>query len=162
MFWRVPRRRDYEAIRGPRARTAFRRLVGARKVRGLLAFEDGEAVGWCSYGPRREFPLTETKRAYAVHDAERVWAVNCFYIRRDRRGQGMAGRLLQTAVEAARRAGAAVLEGYPRSADRRAFHPAAFYPGTPSMFRAAGFRVAQELVSGQPLMRRRLARRPHR
>jgi GNAT superfamily N-acetyltransferase len=158
MFWRAPSRRDFAALKGDRAKLAFRDLVTSARAQGILAFEGDRPVGWCALGPRSDFPSTERKRGYVVADAGGVWSVNCFFIRKDRRGQGIARRLLAAAVDEARRAGAATLEGYPVPLAAGVTRPGAFvYTGTLSMFEAAGFRVVQRLYPGSPLVRLPLA-----
>ena len=157
MFWRVPSKKDYDAIRGPKAKRAFRALVVHGGARGVVAFDRKEAVGWCSFGPRRKFPMTETKRAYAVADTGGVWSINCFFVRRDHRGQGIASRLLEAAVQQAGRAGAKCIEGYPSSPSPGTKWAAAWlYKGTVHQFEAAGFREIQRFSKGSPLMRRAL------
>lgn len=154
MFWRAPSRAAFAEIKGDRARRQFRELVTSGKARGVLAFEGERPVGWCAFGPRADFPMTERKRGYVVADAAEVWSVNCFFIRKDRRSQGIARRLLAAAADEARAAGAATLEGYPVPLARGVTRPGAFvYTGTLSMFESAGFRVTQRLLPGSPLVR---------
>jgi GNAT superfamily N-acetyltransferase len=156
MYWRAPTRRDFDAWKGEVAKRAFRDLVTSGRARGILAFEGDRPVGWCALGPRTDFPLTETKRSYARDDAAEVWSVNCFFVHRDRRRHGIARRLLDAAVEEARRAGARTLEGYPLAPAKGAAHtgaPVFNYKGTLSMFEAAGFRITQRLYPGSPLVR---------
>lgn len=65
---------------------------------GLVAYDGGEPVGWVSVGPRDDFPRQQ--RSPVVRppdDAPGVWTVNCFWIRRDRRGQDIARALLRHA-----------------------------------------------------------------
>lgn len=160
MFWRVPSRKDFRALKGEAAREAFRALVTSGRARGILAFEGDRAVGWCAFGPRAEFPMTERKRGYVVEDAATVWSVNCFFVRKDRRSRGLAARMLAAAVDEARKAGAPALEGYPVPLPRGETRPGAFvYTGTMSMFERAGFRVIQRTYPGSPLLRLSLARR---
>jgi GNAT superfamily N-acetyltransferase len=154
MYWRAPTQRDFRALAGAPAKEAFHGLVTSGTARGVLAFEDGAAVGWCALGPRTDFPRTETKRSYKVADAEGVWSINCFFIRKDRRGRGIAQKLLAAAVAEGRKAGAQTFEGYPSVLAPGAKQPAAFvYKGTLSMFEAAGFRIVQRTYPGSPLVR---------
>ncbi len=161
MFWRCPSRPAFEALKGPKARSALRRLVRSGKHRGLIAFEGREAVGWLNLGPRSEFPLLERSRAFRIDDPSGVWSANCFFIRRDKRGQGIGKALLAAAVASARRQGARVLEGYPTVTATRL--PAAFmYRGSLPLFEKTGFAVASHKYRGSPLMRHALGRRPPR
>jgi GNAT superfamily N-acetyltransferase len=160
MYWRVPTTRDFRALKGPAARKAFHDLVTSGRAHGLLAFEEGRPVGWCALGPRSDFPLTETKRSYVPPDDAAVYSANCFFIRKDRRSKGIAGKLLAAAVDEARAASAPALEGYPSVPKAGTQQAAAFlYKGTLSMFTRAGFRVVSRRYPGSPLVRLALAPR---
>lgn len=85
---------------------------------GLIAFLDGEPVGWCAVEPRSAYPklpparLAWKERGEAKDDST-VWAVTCFAVRAGYRGRGITRALVQAAVDHARRQGARALEGYP-------------------------------------------------
>jgi len=116
---------------------------------GVIAYLDGEPVGWCAVEPkthydrlRRSTIVTEGSREHP--DDASVWAVTCFVVRVGFRKKGIGGTLLRAAVEQARQLGARVIEGYPVDTTIRAKAPSAeLYHGTLSLFTAAGF----ELVS---------------
>jgi len=76
--------------------------------------------------------------------------VNCFFISRPDRGQGIATALLEAAVEFSRQHRARSLDGYPLI--NTAHGAASLYVGTLSMFQAAGFKeIARN--GDRPLMR---------
>jgi GNAT superfamily N-acetyltransferase len=87
-----------------------------------------------------------------------VWAVTCFVVRREHRGDGLAGALLEAAVAAARAGGARVVEGYPVD---RAVRPAAstaeLWHGTVGLFTRAGFTETARPTPARPVMTLRLA-----
>lgn len=124
---------------------------------GLLAFRDGAAVGWCAVGPRDWYARLNSPRArvYKRIDEEPTWVVNCFFIRRDQRGSGIATALLAAAVDHAASHGASIIEGYPRDRDTQPGNAADLFVGTLSMFRAAGFTEVSR-VGDRPLVRRYL------
>ncbi len=86
---------------------------------GLLAFLDGEPVGWCAVQPRSEYGgLVRNSRVPWDGRSEdraddRVWAVTCFVTRAGFRKRGVSQALAHAAVEHARRHGARAVEGYP-------------------------------------------------
>src|SRR6266496_789133 len=81
MWPRVPKGgKAWEGAKGPKNREAFRRLVKAGKVSGILAFAGDEPVGWCSFGPRGTFPRLERVRAIQREWSEDTWSIVCFYI----------------------------------------------------------------------------------
>ena len=160
MAWRVERGgKLWEETQGEPARCMMRALVRGRKAHGVLAFEGSEPVGWCSLGPRAHFPRLERTRAYRREDTEGVWSINCFFIPRERRGQGLSRVLLQAAIAACRHHGAAVVEGYPATLTRRGQRlPAAFaWMGPLAIFEQAGFREVQRLSPSRPLVRLELS-----
>ncbi|MFC6355959.1 GNAT family N-acetyltransferase [Luethyella okanaganae] len=130
---------------------------------GVIAYLDGEAVGWCAVEPRVNYSrLARTKivtdgSTEPLDDAS-VWAVTCFVVRVGYRRRGIAAALLLGAIEQARRHGARVLEGYPVDVAERAKTSAAeLYHGSLSLFLGAGFEVASRPSPGRPVTRLQLA-----
>jgi GNAT superfamily N-acetyltransferase len=165
MWWRVARGGAlWEATKGERAKSQFRALVDAGRARGLLAFQGSEPVGWCTFGPRREFPRLDRVRAYQRAVVEQVWSIPCFYVARQARGRGVAHRLLSAAVAACRRAGADIVEGYPVTLTRKGkrLPPAFSHTGPLILFKQEGFEVVQALSPSKPLVRLRLGARRRR
>ena len=91
-------------------------LCASGEYDGLLAYDGDEPVGWCQVGQRDRLAKLVSQLELAPDAA--VWAVTCFLVAPERRNEGVAHRLLEAAIEEARRAGAARLEGYPRHAPR--------------------------------------------
>ena len=86
---------------------------------GLVAYLDGEPVGWCAVEPRtayegllRVYRVPWEGRAEDRND-ESVWAVTCLYTRAGFRRRGVSYALASAAVDFARERGARALEGYP-------------------------------------------------
>ncbi len=68
-----------------------------------------------------------------------MWAVTCFVVRREFRGDGLAIRLLDAAVDHARAHGARVIEGYPVDTDAGKTSSNSLFRGALSSFVDAGF-----------------------
>jgi GNAT superfamily N-acetyltransferase len=121
-----------------------------------LAYADGEPVGWCSYGPRKDFPKLERARSLACDDADRVWSLPCFFVKSGFRGSGVAGVLLKAALGYLKKRGVEVAEGYPVKPLRGDKPiPAAFaWTGTRPLFRNAGFKVVGNKDGGKQRVRR--------
>jgi GNAT superfamily N-acetyltransferase len=150
-FWRQSQA-EYRAGKGAANRRALRRQVLDGEVPGLLAYADGEAVGWVALAPRAAYArLGKARNLVAVDDAP-VWSAPCFFVKRGWRGRGLAGLLLQAAAERARQAGAPFLEGYP--VDSRAELGDAFvYTGAYSTFVRLGFAEVARRARTRPVMR---------
>lgn len=126
---------------------------------GLIAYRDGEAVGWVSLGPRDDFERLRHSRVLAAIDERPVWSIVCFVVARPARGQGIAAALLDAAVRYAQEHGATLLESYPADTQGRRIGAAEAYKGTVPMFEGAGFEVAERRQANRtsaprPIMRR--------
>jgi GNAT superfamily N-acetyltransferase len=91
----------------------------AATTSGLIAYLDGEPVGWCAVEPRsayvglvRVFRVPWAGRTEDKTDAS-VWAVTCVFTRAGYRRRGISRVLVRGAVDFARSRGARALEGYP-------------------------------------------------
>lgn len=125
-------------------------LIRSGKPVGLLAYRDGEAVGFVSVGPRMAYARVDRSRTSPPVDDLAVWAVPCFYIHRAHRGAGISTALLRAAVDYARAQGAPAVEGYPRAAAApRVSDESAFF-GTEAMFRRAGYRKVRGVLPDLP------------
>jgi hypothetical protein len=61
---------------------------------GLLAYRDGEPVGWCAMGPRSRYPRALRSPVLKGRDPDEdgdAWLVPCFFIRRTARRAGDRG-----------------------------------------------------------------------
>lgn len=161
MAWRRPGR-EWEKHRGASNQRAFQRLVTSGTAKGVLAFAGGEPVGWCSIGPRVDFKSLATKRSLLTDWDQDTWSVTCFFVPRDQRGRGVAGKLLGEAVNLARRCGARRIEGYP-VVPTKGFGtkiPGAFaWTGLPQIFERKRFRSLAEVPGKRPIYVRRLSQR---
>jgi GNAT superfamily N-acetyltransferase len=151
MWWRIAAK-EWEHNAGAGNRAAFRRVVASGPAPGLLAYEGGAPVGWVAVAPRSAYPRLNRSPKLRAEDDTPVWAVTCFSIDRHARGSGVAGTLLAAAVEHARAAGAAAIEGYPIDPAGGTVTNAAASTGVLDMFRAAGFEEI-ERRGGRPILR---------
>jgi ribosomal protein S18 acetylase RimI-like enzyme len=111
-------------------------LVRAGREPGLLAYEDGEPVGWVSLGPREDFPHILRSPQYRPREAgggPAVWSIVCFAVDRYAQRRGVATALLTAAVEYAFAHGASSVEAYPHATDQR------HYMGHAELFARVGF-----------------------
>jgi GNAT superfamily N-acetyltransferase len=153
MWWRV-KRSEYEKRKGTGNKRAFRKIVSSGAPTGVLAYVGKQPVGWCAVAPRPAYPVLERSRVLAPVDEQPVWSVTCFYIARPWRRSGLTPKLLQAAVDYARKRGAKIIEGYPQD-PRSGEMPDAFaWTGFVSAFRKAGFQEVARRSPGRPVMRR--------
>jgi GNAT superfamily N-acetyltransferase len=111
---------------------------------GLIAYEDGVAVGWVSLAPRKDYVRLAVSKILAPVDETPVWSIVCFVVSRRSRGHGIAVSLLAAAIDYAQEHGATMLEAYPTElAPGERIASANAYAGTLSMFERAGFEVVE-------------------
>ena len=113
---------------------------------GLVAYLDGEPVGWCAVAPRTAYPrlLRSTRVPWAGRAEDKtddgVWAVTCFVTRTGFRRRGISRALARAAVDFARQRGARALEGYPMiTQPGQEITWGELHVGSRSIFAAAGF-----------------------
>lgn len=103
---------DNDALRAPRRAEEFARLCRRRsRSPGVLAYADGEVVGWAGIAPRSELDGLDDKHFPRADDDP--WALTCFRVRAGQGRKGVARALLAGAVEYAREQGADAVIGYP-------------------------------------------------
>jgi GNAT superfamily N-acetyltransferase len=119
---------------------------------GVLAYLEGEPVGWCSIAPRETYVALERAKKLARPDAVPVWSVVCFFVEARARRAGLTRGLLEAAVAYARACGAETVEGYPVAPGSTSYT----YMGSPATFRAAGFHDATPRGRERALVRRPL------
>lgn len=152
MFWRAPRGEKWDRVKGAVNRRRFKRLVETGRAHGVLAFVDGEPVGWCSFDRRQDFDKLDRSPSFSCSDAGDVWSIPCFFVKSGHRGRGVATALLAAALKALQRRGAKIVEGYPVKGNAL---PAAFaWTGTLPLFR--GFKAVGRRDGGKQRVRRTL------
>lgn len=152
MYWRLPRA-QFVAHKGEGTKQAFRHLVESGEIVGLLAYAEGQPVGWCAIAPRESYSVLQRSRILKRIDAMPVWSVVCFFVSKDFRGKGLTPVLLRAAVDYAVQHGAWIIEGYP-VAPKTPRIPAAFaWTGLASALRQAGFVEVLRRSETGPIMR---------
>ena len=153
MRWRM-RATPFARLAAKERAAAFDALVGNGVPVGVLAYQDGIPVGWCSVAPRTALPGLKARAYPPGTDITRIWAVTCFFVDPRFRREGLSARLLRAAVEYARSEGAKSIEGYPGESRK---DPVSSM-GLPSTFRKAGFLDAAPPGPGKQHVMRNVVR----
>jgi GNAT superfamily N-acetyltransferase len=116
----------------------------AEATTGIVAYLDGEPVGWCAVQPRTAYPgllrvyRTPWEGRSEDKSDDTVWAVTCVFVRAGYRKRGIAYALAAAAVEHARARGARALEAYPMRSEIGEVTWDEIHVGSESIFVAAG------------------------
>ena len=138
MWWRSTRR-EFEERGGEGNRQAMKAIVESGAVPGILAYREGEPVGWCSVAPRESYGSLERSRVLKRLDDRPVWSLVCFFVEKGHRDKGVAEALIRAAVAYVREQGGQVVEAYPTPPRGKRLPPVSSFMGTPAMFQRAGF-----------------------
>jgi GNAT superfamily N-acetyltransferase len=165
--FKTPGRPWFEESKSPvalakRARALFEQTrcghPEASSTTGLVAYRDGEPVGWCAVEPRSAFSrLGRAPWAGRSEDSAdpSVWAVPCFVTRKGFRRQRVSYALCRAAVDFARERGARALEGYPMITEPgREITWGELHVGSHRIFVAAGFTEVSRPSLRRVVMRR--------
>ena len=107
---------EFSALGAGGGRRALERQVTEGPPPGLLAYVDGQPVGWVGIGPRHEMGRLVRSRTIPLIDDVPVWSILCFLVRPGFRRRGVTKALLQGVIAHARAAGAPGTRGL---SDRR-------------------------------------------
>jgi len=132
----------------------------AETTSGLVAYLEGEPVGWCAVEPRTAYPglLRVYRVPWAGRNEDRsddtVWAVTCVLTRAGFRRQGVGYALARAAVDFARERGARALEAYPMITEPgQEITWGEIHVGNRSIFEAAGMEEVAHPTPRRVVMR---------
>lgn len=127
----------------------FRRVMAVQylnlgKLRGYLAYVDGQLAGWCNCNDKTNY--TRLPRGFAPLFLQKgqVKSVVCFTVSPAFRRQGVAVAMLERVCADAAEEGFSFIEAYPdkRVPTERSYH------GSPALFEQAGFVRYREKKTG--------------
>jgi len=152
MWWRLTGK-DFSRQKGEGNKNALKHLVDSGEATGILVYNGGEPIGWCSVAPRKSFPLLARSRVLKQVDDQPVWSVVCFFVAKHHRRKGASVALIKAAVAYAEKQGAEAVEGYPVDTRSGGTADVFAYTGIVSAFRKAGFVEVLRRSPTRPIMR---------
>ena len=152
MWWRLSRS-QFNKQKGVGNKKALKKIVASGEIPGILAYSNGEPIGWCSVAPRERFPVLERSRILKRIDEKPVWSVVCFFVAKPFRRKEVTIELLKAAIEYAKKCGAKIVEGYPVEPKKTKMPDVFAYTGLASAFRQAGFVEMLRRSDTRPIMR---------
>ncbi len=138
--------KESRALAGRARAQRVRELCHQDPPPGVIAYLDGEPVGWAALHPRKDTSFARNRLIPHVDDRD-VWSLWCFRVRPGHRGEGVMHALIDGAVAYARERGAPAIEGYPLDNEGRRVNQTMAYVGTRRLFESAGFTKAADTRS---------------
>lgn len=159
MHWRREKGgKAWEEAKGEPNRKALKKLVESGEAHGIVALVGKRPVGWCSFGRRSDFPRLERTKAYihaesGLSHAATVWSINCLFLDKEFRNQGLSQKLAEAAIKAIRKHKGKLIEAYPVPLTEGGQKlPAAFsFTGPEIIYQRLGFKEVQRLSFSRPL-----------
>ena len=141
-------------------RAMKRALVRQGRAHAALVFDGPNAVGWCQFGPTAELPNIRSKKAYEEGLGKLPdWRITCFFIDRERRGEGIASFALREALREITRLGGGTVEAYPEDYTGQKISSSFLCSGTLGMFEKAGFKKTRKIAMHRWVVVKRLPSR---
>ncbi len=152
MWWRI-KRSEFEKEKGEGNKKSMKTLVESGTIPGILAYDRGKAVAWCSVAPRKEFSVLARSRILSPIDSRQVWSVVCFFVEKNYRNKGLTVKLLKAAIEYVKENGGKIVEGYPIEPKKKPW-PAVFAStGLFAAFKHADFKECIRRSETRPVVR---------
>jgi GNAT superfamily N-acetyltransferase len=147
---------------GKRGAAAYRAMKEQRvrdgRAHAALVFDGPDAVGWCQFGPTAELPNIRSRKAYEQALGKLPdWRITCFFLDRERRGEGIAPFALQQALREIARLGGGSVEAYPEDVTGRKVSRSFLCSGTVGMFEKAGFEKTRKIAMHRWVMARQIS-----
>ena len=127
-------------------RTLKEELVRAGRVHQTLVFDSaGDAQGWCQYGRPAELRLKH-RRVYEQDPPPLAsWRINCIFVDKRHRGQGIARAAVQGALEQIAAAGGGLVEAASEVTVGREAQGRFLFSATVELFEDLGFGRVRQL-----------------
>ena len=152
MYWRL-KQSVLDAQKGNGNKQAMKKIIGSGNIPGIIAYAEGEPIGWCSIAPREEFSKLDNSRILKPVDEKSVWSVVCFFIHKAHRKMGLSIALLNAAKKFVKSSGGKILEGYPVEPKKDKIPDVFAWTGISAAFQSAGFKEVARRSETRPIMR---------
>lgn len=128
---------------GDKAKSALKNVLLSKSAYGLLAFFNGEPVGWCAFDPVE----TQIGHDYCLQNKifhqPNAWMIHCLFIDQKYRSKGISRELISAAVIESKKNMASEVVSFPIPAESEGKFPkeVAEFSGRLSTFLKLGFTV---------------------
>src|SRR5258708_28787205 len=77
MWWRIEKGEEWKNVKGSEAKNRLRTMIENGTVRGLMAYDGSEPIGWCTFWERNDLSLLNRARTFKVEGADKILCVTC-------------------------------------------------------------------------------------
>jgi GNAT superfamily N-acetyltransferase len=153
MFYRLSKADFTEGKLGNGNKDAMKELVWSGAPTGVLGFYEGQAIAWCAFAPREDFPKMAKSRVHKPIDDAFVWSITCFFIDKQFRRMGVSVAMLKGLVAHARAQGIKIIEAYPTIPTTETLPDSFAWIGLYKSFERAGFTIVDQTSKNRPMVR---------
>jgi GNAT superfamily N-acetyltransferase len=153
MYFRLKKQDFIEGKLDDGNKQSMKDLVWAGQPTGVLGLYQGQAIAWCAFAPREDYPKLENSRVHKRIDDELVWSVTCFFVNKHFRRIGVSVALLKGVIEIARNEKIKIIEAYPTIPTKPSLPDSFAWIGLYRSFEQAGFKIADRTSKSRPMVR---------
>ncbi len=151
--WWTPTWDNWSERTAEKNRALREQLFAQGQYDGYLLYVNDEPVGWCQCGPRDK--LKKLCKQYNLISDSKMWAITCFVIVPQNRGQGLAHYFLEEILKDLENRGIRKLQAFPRRGN--GLSKGEVWTGPEVLFQKAGFNLEKD-DQHHPVYNRRLNR----
>jgi len=123
-------------------RAAVGRLINEDKMRGYLAFSNGNPVGWCNVNNKSNYQSLAKHYGLTNDPEDKVCSIVCFVIKPEYRRKGVAQKILEQIINDYAIRDYDYLEAYPGQGD---LSDERHYVGPLSLYEKFDFKIVKTL-----------------
>jgi GNAT superfamily N-acetyltransferase len=157
MWWRSTRA-EFEKRGNEGNKAAMRAIVDSGQPTGILAYEHGGPIGWCSIAPRPTYGSLNRSPILKRIDDQPVWSLVCLFVAQEVRRQGVAEALVRAAIDHVSQQGGRIIEAYPTVSSKDDLPPVSSFMGVPDLFLRLGFKEVARPSKSRMIVRYEIRR----
>lgn len=145
-------------LHGPDHRLSKERLVRAGEAHAALVLdEEGNAQGWCQYGPAASLDIKHRRECEKEPPPAPDWRLTCVFTDRRHRRRGVARQAVEGALAAITARGGGLVEVISETTAGRVAHDRFLFSGTAELFDDLGFDRVRQVGKHAWIMQRQIA-----
>ena len=98
MWWRLTHS-EFSKQKGEKNKKALKNIVDSGQIPGIIAYAEGNPIGWCSISPREAYPRLERFRILKSIDDKPVWSIVCFFVKKEFRRKEISFKILRAPID---------------------------------------------------------------